>query len=218
MESVVAFGIGSSILVDIEESIYRAEAILVAGIQNYPGKNFLSKEIPIFTPESISDDMKNLPYIVPLFTPGNRQKAALEAQTLGFKIAFSLIDPTVVTPRSFAIESGVYINSGCSLGAGSYFDKFVFINRGASIGHHAYFNRFVSIGPGVVVAGNVSIGRGVMIGAGAVILPKVTIGENTVIGAGAVVNKNAPSHCLLTGNPARIIKDDIPGYNNLTIY
>jgi sugar O-acyltransferase (sialic acid O-acetyltransferase NeuD family) len=218
MESVVAFGIGSSILVDIEESIYRAEVVLTAAIQNYPGKNFLSNEIPIFTPESITNNIRNLPYIVPLFTPGNRQKATLEAQALGFKLAFSLIDSTVVTPRSLTIEPGVYINSGCSLGASSYFDKFVFINRGASIGHHAYFNRFVSIGPGVIIAGNVSIGKGAMIGAGAVILPKVTIGENTVIGAGAVVTKNAPSHCLLVGNPARIIKDDMPGYNNLTVY
>lgn len=218
MERIIVFGIGSSILVDIEESVFRTKANLVAGIQNYPGKNFLSKEIPIFTTESIPEDILNYPYIVPLFTPGNRQKAVFEAQTLGFKLAFRLIDPTTSIPRSSTIESGVYINCGCSLGASSYFDEFVFINRGASIGHHSYLNRFVSIGPGVVIAGNVTIGKGAMIGTGAVILPKVTIGENTVIGAGAVVNRDAPSHCLLAGNPAQIIKKDVPGYNNLTIY
>ena len=41
----------------------------------------------------------------------------------------------------------------------------------------------------------------------AVILPGVVLGENTIVGAGSVVTKRfEQGHCVVVGNPARIIK------------
>ena len=133
-------------------------------------------------------------------------------------ISLALTFPTsVAVPRSLEMEPGGYINAGCSLGAHSHFGYFVFINRGASIGHHARFGKFVSIGPGAVVAGEVTVGMGAMIGAGAVVLPEVTIAENSVVGAGAVVTRDVPAHCMVLGNPARIVKENIAGYKGITV-
>lgn len=44
------------------------------------------------------------------------------------------------------------------------------------------------------------------LGGSVILLPGVTIGDDVVIGAGSVVTKNFPSHCVIAGNPARIIK------------
>ncbi len=44
------------------------------------------------------------------------------------------------------------------------------------------------------------------IGSGAVILCGVTIGEGALVGAGAVVTKDVPSHAVVAGNPARVIR------------
>ena len=85
----------------------------------------------------------------------------------------------------------------------------MFINRGATIGHHARFGAFVSIGPGVTIAGQVTIGKGSLVGAGAVVLPQIQIGENAVVGAGSVVTRDVPDHCVVFGNPARIVKSRI---------
>lgn len=52
----------------------------------------------------------------------------------------------------------------------------------------------------------VTIGNDIWIGANAVVLPGVTIGDHSVIAAGAVVTKNIPSHSLVAGVPAKIIK------------
>ena len=52
----------------------------------------------------------------------------------------------------------------------------------------------------------VVIGDDVWIGANAVILPGVTIGSHAVIAAGAVVTKDVPSHTLVAGVPAKVIK------------
>ena len=59
----------------------------------------------------------------------------------------------------------------------------------------------------------VEIGNHVWIGAGVIILPGAKIGDNCVIAAGSIVNKEYSSNCLIGGNPAKIIKQDIK-WNN----
>lgn len=49
----------------------------------------------------------------------------------------------------------------------------------------------------------------VWIGTKATILKGVKIGEGAVVAAGAVVTKDVPSHCLVAGNPAKVIKANI---------
>lgn len=55
----------------------------------------------------------------------------------------------------------------------------------------------------------VKICDNVWIGCGATILKGVTIGEGAVIGAGAVVTKDVPPFSLCTGNPAKVIRENI---------
>jgi acetyltransferase-like isoleucine patch superfamily enzyme len=50
------------------------------------------------------------------------------------------------------------------------------------------------------------IGRRVAIGSNATILCGITIGDGALIGAGAVVTKDVPSHAVVAGNPARILR------------
>lgn len=53
------------------------------------------------------------------------------------------------------------------------------------------------------------IGRQCFIGANAIIMCGVHIGDQVVVGSGAVVTKDVPSHCIVAGNPARIIREGI---------
>ena len=52
----------------------------------------------------------------------------------------------------------------------------------------------------------VTIGNDIWIGANAVVLPGVIIGDHSVVAAGAVVTKDVPSHSLVAGVPAKVIK------------
>ncbi|MBM4134050.1 MAG: acyltransferase [Nitrospira sp.] len=55
----------------------------------------------------------------------------------------------------------------------------------------------------------IKIGERVWIGSRATILKGVTVGSGSVVGAGAVVTKDVPEHCVVAGNPARVIAKDV---------
>lgn len=216
MTGILLFGTGSPVLADVEESLHRAGLAVAAGIRNRPGACHLADGPPL-APADLTPALRALPFLVPLFTPAHRQAAAREAEELGLRLPFTLVDPSVPAPRRLELGPGAYVNAGCSLGGGSVAGAFAFVNRGASLGHHARLGAFVSIGPGVTVAGHVTLGKGAVLGAGAVVLPEITIGENAVVGAGAVVTRDVPARCLVLGNPARIVREGIGGYKGLPV-
>lgn len=53
------------------------------------------------------------------------------------------------------------------------------------------------------------IGKRCFIGANAIIMCGITIGDEVIVGAGSVVTKDVPSRCIVAGNPARIIRENI---------
>jgi acetyltransferase-like isoleucine patch superfamily enzyme len=54
----------------------------------------------------------------------------------------------------------------------------------------------------------IRIGDRCWFGMNAIILPGVELGPQTIVGAGSVVTKSFPrGHCVLAGNPARIVRE-----------
>lgn len=100
----------------------------------------------------------------------------------------------------------VFQNSGC------YFQAFENITIGKNV--------WIAQNVGIITANHdlqnpelhtpgkpVIIGDKCWIGMNAVILPGVVLGENTIVGAGSIVTKSfQEGHCVVAGNPAKIIK------------
>jgi sugar O-acyltransferase (sialic acid O-acetyltransferase NeuD family) len=214
MRPVVIYGVGSPLAIDAEESCTRLGVRVVAAIRNVDGPSHVTDSLTVVAVEDATTEMKACGIILPMFTPAHRKQALEDARKREFSLAETIIDPTSIIAKSTTVGAGVYVNAGCTLGGGGEIGDFVLINRGANIGHHARLAAFVSIGPGAVVAGGVRIGRGAVIGAGAVVLPTVEIGANAVVGAGAVVTKSVAPNCVVVGNPARIAKTGVSGYND----
>ena len=109
--------------------------------------------------------------------------------------------------QNIKIGKNVFINSGCcfqdqggiEIGDNTLIGQQVImatVNHDLSPGKRA--NMFTA---------PIKIGNCVWIGAHATILPGVTVGDNSIIGAGAVVTKDVPKNAVVTGVPARIIKE-----------
>lgn len=55
----------------------------------------------------------------------------------------------------------------------------------------------------------VIIENNVWIGCRSIVLKGVTIGEGAVVAAGSVVTRDVPARCLVAGNPAKVIKENV---------
>lgn len=53
------------------------------------------------------------------------------------------------------------------------------------------------------------IGENCFVGANAIVMCGIKIGNECIIGSGSIVTKDVPSHSIVAGNPARIIKTNI---------
>jgi sugar O-acyltransferase (sialic acid O-acetyltransferase NeuD family) len=217
MVSIVLFGSTTMMIVEVEESCARLGLHILAIVRNVEGRDYPLARERIIRAEDVTAEIAACPFIVPIFTPGHRMAASREAMARGFSTPMTVTDPTSAVARSTTLGAGTYINAGVCIGGASRIGAFAFINRSASIGHHAAIDDFVSVGPGATIAGAVRIGRGTVIGAGAVVLPDLTIGSNAVVAAGAVVREAVDDHCLVAGNPARVIKEQYAGYRDLSV-
>lgn len=214
---IVFYGVGSPLVPDVEETCKRLGLQVAACIKNVEGPTFSSTGQRVVGVHDIPADLTAHEFVVPLFTPGHRHAAAEDARGRGFTSPAVLVDPTAIVASTTTLLDGCYVNCAVNIGAAGQIGRFVFINRGASIGHHADIADFVSIGPGAVICGQARLGRGAVVAAGAVVIQNIEIGANAVVGAGAVVTRSVPPHCLVTGNPARVVKSDIPGYNDRSV-
>lgn len=111
-------------------------------------------------------------------------------------------------PKNVLIGKGVVpgYSAGCYLHAVNkiYIDDYTFIapNVGIMSGNHDVSDLRLQ-----TMNAPVKIGKYCWIGMNAVILPEVELGDFTIVGAGAIVTKSFPGgHCVIGGNPARIIK------------
>lgn len=85
-------------------------------------------------------------------------------------------------------------------------------SRGITVGEYTYF-----AGGAIVFAHDycrslykeTHIGKKCFVGANAIIMCGVTIGDEVIVGAGAIVTKDVPSNCIVAGNQARVIKENI---------
>jgi acetyltransferase-like isoleucine patch superfamily enzyme len=83
---------------------------------------------------------------------------------------------------------------------GIHIGDFTAITSGAAVLTHDFVNR---------VHGEVHIGQNCFIGYGAVILPGVHLGDSVIVTANSVVGRDVPSNCIVMGNPARVVENNI---------
>jgi len=212
---MILYGVGSSFLVDVEATLARLDLTVAVYVDNSDSSD--SFPGPTVTPSQLTADQRALPCVVPLVTPGHRQAIVAELDDLGITHRPAVLDPTTPMAASVMVAEGVFVNAGGVIGGEVQLERFVLVNRGTSIGHHSVLEAFSTVGPGVTIPAAVLIESGAFIGAGAVLAPSVRVGRNSVVGAGAVVVRDVEPNTVVVGNPAKVIRRDVVGYNEVAV-
>ena len=106
------------------------------------------------------------------------------------------------------IEFPITVNVGPGLYLGHTFG--ITINPGVSIGKNCNIHKNVTIGQENrgERKGTPTIGESVYFGINSIVVGNVVIGDDVLIAPGAFVNFNVPSHSIVLGNPAKVIKKE----------
>ena len=217
MVGVVIYGVGSPLVVDLEEACSRLGVPVVAAIRNVEGTSYVTEGVEVVEADDAPDELRRHAVVVPLFTPGYRRLALDDARRRGFAEVATIVDPTSIVASTSTVGTGAFVNAGCTIAGAVTVGPLVLVNRAASIGHHSELGELASIGPGAVLAGSVRLGRGAVVGAGAVVLPTIEIGANAVVGAGAVVTRHVEANTVVVGNPARVADTGVAGFNGVGV-
>lgn len=108
------------------------------------------------------------------------------------------------------IGHDVEIGPNCCISRGTLEDtiigNYVKVDMLSRIGHNVVIgdNSFIIV---ATLAGSVNIGKNCYIGLDAVIKNQIMIGDDSIVGMGAVVTKNIEKGKVVTGIPARVIRD-----------
>ena len=132
------------------------------------------------------------------------------------KLAFSSPD------SGFAIRMqrarGVKIGNNCHFNPYTFIDliypKLIHIEDNVTLGSFSMIfahsnptaNLFLKKGNYPRKVAEVTIKSGAVINPGSIITSGVTVGKNSIVTPGSVVTQDVPDHCVVVGNPARVVK------------
>lgn len=130
-----------------------------------------------------------------------------------------LLPVAVVLHRVASASAGVDLPWRTRIGAGFrlFHGWSAVLNPGAVVGTNVSFFHGVTIGQGdrIAVDGTRTTGYPVIeddvwIGPHAVVVGGLTVGRGARIAAGAVVTKDVPPATMVAGNPAEVVRTDVP--------
>ncbi len=118
------------------------------------------------------------------------------------------------------IQKGARIGNRCKISSHTFICEGVTLEDEVFVGHNVTFinDRYprATNGDGQLKSDAdwsclpTLVKKGASIGSGATVLCGITIGERAIIGAGSVVTKDVAAHTIVAGNPARVIKTQLP--------
>lgn len=125
----------------------------------------------------------------------------------------TLVHRNVVQPGTMFLYRRIYgmdIGEGVRISLGARIDKtypegihigdYTAVTSGAAILTHDFINRLHT---------DVYVGKNCFIGFGAIILPGVRLGDSVIVTGNSVVGRDVPSNCVVMGNPARVVENNI---------
>ena len=116
------------------------------------------------------------------------------------------IGDNVLVGTDSVIDGDCRVGNNVSIQTGVYVTRYTTVEDGVFLGPCCVTTNDKYMKYGAALKGPV-IKQGARIGANSTIMPGITVGEGAIVGAGSVVTRDVPPHKMVTGVPARVVKD-----------
>jgi sugar O-acyltransferase (sialic acid O-acetyltransferase NeuD family) len=143
-----------------------------------------------------------------------REKLSSRFIDAGFK-PFDVVAKNALNYDSNEVGMGAVLCGFTHITSNAKIGKFFQANIYSYVAHDCVIGDYVTFAPNVHCNGNVHIEDYAYLGTGAIIKQgasekPLVIGKGAIVGMGAVVNKNVPPYTIVTGNPAKKLKEIKP--------
>lgn len=205
-EKVVIFGSEGHAKVLIEVIERQGEYSICSVVDLNPTKNHLGV-YGIISEEKFFTDPSCKKGFVAIGDNFTRSKVVnkIVAKIPEFKF-ISAIHPSAQLGNNISIGQGTCVMANATINSDSILGSHVIVNTNSSIDHDCKLDDYASIAPNSALGGGCHVGKFSAISIGANVIHGLKVGENTVIGAGATLVRNADSHGVYLGTPARRFK------------
>jgi carbonic anhydrase/acetyltransferase-like protein (isoleucine patch superfamily) len=119
----------------------------------------------------------------------------------------SLIDPSAFVSRSASIGVGCVVYPNCYIGLKATIGDWLFCLSGSIINHDCVLEEQVTVCSGVRLAGHVHVEQQCYLGQGCNIKQFLRIGRASLVGMGSVVTRDVAPGSVVTGCPARRVRE-----------
>lgn len=148
----------------------------------------------------------------------NNVKLGIDVKIFDFVNLYGCsIDDNTKIGTFVEIQKNASIGKNCKISSHTFICEGVYIEDNVFVGHNVTFindkhPRSVNEDGTMQTESNwevieTIVKKGASIGSSSTILCGVIIGENAIVGAGAVVTKDVPPNTIVTGVPAKVIKE-----------
>ncbi|CAI3199458.1 MULTISPECIES: hypothetical protein [Clostridium] len=133
-----------------------------------------------------------------------QEKTSFQNKTIFFAKKGSSITVGKKSHSGENLRCIAYFGGKIDVGADCMFSEYVsFVNNDG----HPIFD--VKSGKQINGQKNIILGEHVWVGIKCTLISGTHIGEASIVGANSLVNKTFPNNCIIAGNPAKIVREDI---------
>jgi len=136
-----------------------------------------------------------------------RIKMLDKSKRLGFDTP-GFIHPTAIIHHTVKLGRSVYILSGTHIMPHTNISDFTMISMGVNVAHHVTVEKGCFLSMGSNVGASLTIGSMTFIGISSTLMTGIhRVGKNVLVGAGSVVVSDIPDNKVVTGVPAKILRN-----------